>query len=141
MIAQVGTPQELYEHPADLDIARFLGEANVIEGMVERGAAQTSLGTITVRAGADGRLNEGRVTLMIRPEHFKIALGTTGIGVPGRVEDLHYFGHDTIMTVRPADGSSVIRIRVVGTHPVIAGDDVTVAVEGSASAWAQEGPV
>ena len=141
VIAQVGTPQELYEHPADLDIARFLGEANVIEGMVERGAAQTSLGTITVRAGADGRLNEGRVTLMIRPEHFKIALGTTGIGVPGRVEDLHYFGHDTIMTVRPADGSSVIRIRVVGTHPVIAGDDVTVAVEGSASAWAQEGPV
>jgi ABC-type sugar transport system ATPase subunit len=71
----------------------------------------------------------------VRPEHIKITPGQIGDGTQGRVEDLHYFGHDTIMTVRPADGSAIIRVRVVGTHPVTTGDHVTVAVEGIASAW------
>jgi iron(III) transport system ATP-binding protein len=132
VIAQVGSAQDLYEHPADLDIAQFLGEANVLEGVASLGTARTVLGDIAVRPGADGK-----VTLMVRPEHIKIATGTTGDGVRGRVEDLHYFGHDTVMTVRPTDGDEVIRVRVVGTHPLNAGDDVTVAVEGTAATWAR----
>jgi iron(III) transport system ATP-binding protein len=136
VIAQVGTPQDLYEHPADLDIARFLGEANVVEGVASRGAAKTVLGTIAVRPITDGRIPDGPVTVMVRPEHIKITVGMTDQGVCGRVEELHYFGHDTIMTVRPADGSGIVRVRVVGTHPVTAGDDVTVTVDGTASAWA-----
>ncbi|HEY1486934.1 MAG TPA: TOBE domain-containing protein, partial [Micromonosporaceae bacterium] len=127
-----GTPQDLYERPADLDIARFLGEANVIDGMAALGAATTPLGRIVVHAtGA----TDGPVTVLIRPEHIRITPGATGEGTSGRVQDLHYFGHDTIMTVRPSDGTALIRVRVVGTHPLTTGDEVTVAVEGTASAW------
>ena len=38
---QVGTPDELWAHPADTDVARFLGLANVRDGTVIRPEAVT----------------------------------------------------------------------------------------------------
>ncbi len=121
VIAQVGTPKELYERPADMDIARFLGEANVVDGIVAEGLLRTSMNP--------------DVTVMVRPEHIQITRGHGAAGVRGRVEDLHYYGHDTIMTVRPADGSAPIRVRVVGTHPISQDDDVTLTVTDPSSTW------
>jgi iron(III) transport system ATP-binding protein len=132
VIAQVGSPQDLYERPADMDVARFLGEANVLDGQASLGSVTTPLGRIAVR-GIDSA--DGPVTVLVRPEHIRVSPGSTGDGVPGRVEDVHYFGHDTIMTVRPSDGAEPIRVRVVGGQPVAAGEEVTVLVDGVASAW------
>ena len=138
VITQVGSPRDLYEQPADADLARFLGEANMIDGDIEHGAARTPWGTIAIRANtaSDG----SRLTLMIRPEQIKVAAGTSGAGVSGRVEDLHYFGHDQIMTVRPAGGGGLMRVRVVGSHALSIGDEVTVAVAGPVSAWPATAP-
>ena len=36
-IAQSGTPRELYEQPADLFVADFIGDANILEGVLEEG--------------------------------------------------------------------------------------------------------
>ena len=47
-IAQTGTPDELWAHPLDEDVARFLGLRNVVGGEVVRPEA------VTVRAAADG---------------------------------------------------------------------------------------
>jgi thiamine transport system ATP-binding protein len=47
-VVQVATPDELWSHPADADIARFLGLANVAGDEVVRPEA------VTVRASSDG---------------------------------------------------------------------------------------
>ena len=129
VIAQVGTPQELYEHPADLDLAQFLGEANIVAGTASGGIVRTALGSVAVAPET-----EGGVSVMVRPEHIKIIAGD-GDGLRGHIEELHYYGHDTIMTVRPADGSASLRVRVVGTRPIGTGDAVTVSVDSTASVW------
>ena len=55
VIAQAGAPRALYEQPLDLDLARFLGEANVISGTASAGTAITPFGTVTTHASRRAR--------------------------------------------------------------------------------------
>src|SRR5207244_139017 len=68
---QVGTPDDLYERPASLFVATFVGRANVF-----RGAAAHALG------GADGQM------VVVRPEAFRFS----EIGIPGVVKERRYTG-------------------------------------------------
>ncbi len=76
-IEQVGTPLELYDHPANLFVAAFLGSPamSLIEGTAVRSgqgmSARLSDGTMVPLAGtsaADGK----SVTLGIRPEQYRL---------------------------------------------------------------------
>ena len=49
IIAQFATPQDLYDHPADADLARFVGDANLLDGFTEGGLVRTPLGMLAVR--------------------------------------------------------------------------------------------
>lgn len=81
-ILQTGTPRELYEHPAEVSVARFLGRNNLIRAMRlsamkdEVGEFKTQQGGHTVRlpvrSGDLPPLNQP-CTLAIRPEHVVIA--------------------------------------------------------------------
>ena len=74
-IEQVGTPEEVYEHPRTVFGARFMEAMNFIEGVVagvdSRGVSvNTVLGPI--RAGACGVAAGSRVTVMVRPERISV---------------------------------------------------------------------
>jgi ABC-type Fe3+/spermidine/putrescine transport system ATPase subunit len=81
-ILQIGNPRELYEHPAKLSVARFLGRNNLIRAMrisamkSELGEFKTLEGGHTLRfsvqPGDVPPLNEPCI-LAIRPEHLIIA--------------------------------------------------------------------
>ena len=47
MIVQEATPTDLYERPLDVEIARFLGEGNLLHASVRSGAAATVLGPLS----------------------------------------------------------------------------------------------
>ena len=51
-IVQVGPPTTVYEHPHDVFVARFLGEANLIEGAVDGAAGEFTSISHGRRAGA-----------------------------------------------------------------------------------------
>ena len=70
-LEQVGAPEDLYERPASLFVATFVGGANVF-----RGAAARALG------GADGQV------AVVRPEAFRFS----DIGIPGVVKERRYTG-------------------------------------------------
>jgi multiple sugar transport system ATP-binding protein len=81
-IEQIGTPLELYDTPANLFVADFIGSPsmNVLKGTLRGGAVEIGNGaSIPVQASGDGR----PVLLGIRPEHAVI---TEGEGVPLTVE-------------------------------------------------------
>jgi ABC-type Fe3+/spermidine/putrescine transport system ATPase subunit len=70
-IVQVGTPQELYMKPNSLFVANFVGESNLLEGLVtktKKGSLEIELrGGANVYAFGDG--SEGdRVIVVVRPE-------------------------------------------------------------------------
>ena len=78
-IEQIGTPEELYDDPATRFAAEFIGETNLIEGIVA--AAGGAMVTVDTPDGGrydafapDGRLRSGdAVYVMIRPERLDLA--------------------------------------------------------------------
>lgn len=53
-VQQVGTPTELYERPANLFVAQFLGTANVLEGQMTNAGFQSTFGPLLLpSSGAD----------------------------------------------------------------------------------------
>ena len=56
-IAQCAAPQELYSCPVDADMARFIGEANLIPGTLNGSSVQTLLGRLAVTSPGPGTGN------------------------------------------------------------------------------------
>ena len=126
--AQVGNPREIYQAPADIEMATFLGDSVVIDGVVEGGKVVTAVGSLTplnkVVEGARGRV-------AIRPESFYLQPDAKGAGeVVGR----QYFGHDALVEVRLP--SVLIRARANGPFAPEIGMRVTVWVRGSVNFYA-----
>jgi iron(III) transport system ATP-binding protein len=79
-VLQVGTPRELYCHPASVFAAEFFGQANLVPGTVERAEGDEVLvrfadGELRAAAGsAQPRPEKGAaVTAMVRPENVRVA--------------------------------------------------------------------
>ena len=80
-IAQVGTPEDLYDHPVSAFIASFIGDANLIEGAVRAGRFTGAALDVAVPGG------DGPCTLSIRPERIALAPGGTV-----RIDSATYLG-------------------------------------------------
>jgi spermidine/putrescine ABC transporter ATP-binding subunit len=77
VIAQLGTPEDLYDRPSNRFVASFIGESNFLSGMLqgfEGDQAVVSLGGSILRASAATRPSVGDpVTLTMRPERVHFA--------------------------------------------------------------------
>lgn len=72
VVAQIGTPQEIYYHPKDAFVANFIGEANFLSGKLiskdgDKGVIDIYGHSIEVENVQDFRLGEERM-LVLRPE-------------------------------------------------------------------------
>jgi spermidine/putrescine transport system ATP-binding protein len=106
-ILQVGTPWDVYDHPAERFVADFIGETNFLTGTIEsagNGQAQVALRSgakIRATAAVDFRVGSN-ATLMVRPEHAKLVKGRGDLC--GTIENIVYFGTDTHIHVRLDEG-------------------------------------
>ncbi|WP_237168714.1 putative 2-aminoethylphosphonate ABC transporter ATP-binding protein [Paracoccus shandongensis] len=66
VVEQVGTPTEIYRHPASLFVADFIGETNRVPTRYQSGAI--TLGRITLQTAMPGLKDGQAVTVAIRPE-------------------------------------------------------------------------
>jgi multiple sugar transport system ATP-binding protein len=113
-IEQAGTPFELYQRPANLFVAGFLGSPrmNFLEASLvgEEGAIATvrlACGAhVEVAADAGDAAVGARVTLGVRPEHLRMldAEGADGPGIPGTVSLVEYLG-DVILAYVQVEGA------------------------------------
>jgi ABC-type Fe3+/spermidine/putrescine transport system ATPase subunit len=81
-ILQVGPPQELYNYPADVFVARLLGPTNLLQGQIDGNSStsrrevvvRTPLGRLVAKASTSGAsLSPGNaVTISIRPETLSL---------------------------------------------------------------------
>jgi spermidine/putrescine transport system ATP-binding protein len=113
-LVQVGSSREVYERPASLSVARFIGESNELQGQLrqtddEYGAmtpALAQLSDIRVRRPA-GSISARRVVLSLRPEQVQCLSGGVppecGNMVPGRIEKCLYGGQAMQYVVRVAE--------------------------------------
>ncbi|WP_457940771.1 ABC transporter ATP-binding protein [Mesorhizobium sp. 10J20-29] len=94
VIAQDGTPRELYDAPANAFVADFIGEANIFDCevvSVEGDLAAVRLGPVTLNLPARGH-SAGAAKLAARPNRINIAEAGTPGTLPGTIEKATYVG-------------------------------------------------
>jgi iron(III) transport system ATP-binding protein len=134
MIAQLDTPAALYGSPGDVDLARFLGESNVLEGEIHDGTATTALGDLSVAQGA-GAVVGGPARVMVRPEQIRLEEPGHG-GLAATVHSYEYYGHDAVVRVRTERrGVPDLVVRVTGGHRLEPGQGVSLSVLGAVVVW------
>lgn len=103
-IRQVSAPQDIYRRPADLFVAGFVGEVNLIPVKIRFGTVQGPAGERLPAAQCpNGDVN---ATLCVRPEHLRLvptASPTSG-GIQGRIVDMMFVGDATIIEFRSDSG-------------------------------------
>nr|WP_257313668.1 ABC transporter ATP-binding protein [Shinella pollutisoli] len=77
-IEQIGTPRQVYDEPATRFVAEFIGETNLIEGVVARisggeAAVRLASGAEIVSAVSGGVAEGATVYLSVRPERIELA--------------------------------------------------------------------
>ena len=72
-LIQVGAPREIYEKPATIDVAKFVGAANLLSGTVVSSGVVMISG-VKFAAPTSAPLGDGMV--MIRPERIHVGAGT-----------------------------------------------------------------
>jgi len=76
-IEQVGTPQQILDHPASAFVAGFVGEANALKGATLGGVFALGAAKLAAQGVADGV-----ATAFIRPEQFTLAdAGEDGLAI------------------------------------------------------------
>ena len=111
-IRQIGTPTEIYEYPKTRFVADFIGSINMLDGRVDsaddghrprRGArARRRSRPAPSPASSPGRRSRSRSARRRSPS--PASARTAPNAVEGVVEDLGYFGKDSLYRVRLASG-------------------------------------
>ena len=106
-IQQVGTPESIYNDPANLFVAGFIGAPpmNLIEGELQRGVFLAQ----GVRLPGFGQLTQLRVVLGVRAEDLSVASVAAGAAVQGEVFSFELTGDATLATLRAGAGLVVAR--------------------------------
>jgi len=111
IVEQVGTPIELYERPANMFVAGFLGSPrmNFLPGALAGeqdvvAHVRLSGGTqVDVAADASSAAPGGAVTLGVRPEHLRVLADGEGGGIPATIALVEYLG-DSVIVHAQANG-------------------------------------
>ena len=116
-VEQIGTPAEIYDRPATVFVAGFIGQANLWPGRLagSAGSGQVELAALgaTVRAcAADTAIEAGaRVTLMARPERIQVSLEPAVgevVSVPATVKDVTFQGPAVRILLAAPDDSTIV---------------------------------
>jgi len=127
-LAQVGPPDEVYRNPADPFVARFVGDADLVEGHSDGAAVDTPIGRLAVTGAVPPA---GPALAVVRPEAVRLAPDPSS---PARVTSATYFGHDQLVQVA-LDGALSLRARVGNERLFAPGDRVSLGVDGGVVAF------
>ncbi len=139
-ILQIGSPTEIYEHPTHRFVADFIGDTNFLEAKVvslDNGHATVALasGAQCKAAAIEGIAAGQDVSVAIRPERVILARAGGEHALNGKVENIIYFGTDTICHIA-LDGGVTFTARIQNRDGArlefTVGDDIAIDIPDGA---------
>jgi multiple sugar transport system ATP-binding protein len=131
IVEQIGTPLELYDRPANLFVAQFIGSPamNIVQGTLRRANGTAHVETpdgirwpLGPGVGVDGQ----PVSYGVRPDHLELAANQPHT-VPAEVVVVEPTGSETELVVRIGDAQMIVETH--GRPKLAPGDRVTFLVE------------
>ncbi len=107
---QIGAPMEVYDNPASIFVAGFIGSPamNFLPGKIRGAVIEVGENiSVPLPLAAKEKVQDGQmVTLGVRPEHFAVAAA----GLPFRVESAEALGADSLIHGHIAGHGIVVRV-------------------------------
>ena len=139
-VEQIGTPREIYDHPATRFVAEFIGEANLVEGIVEQAGELVTIVRVpqgkAIEVPATGVLEPGqKVHVSVRPERIELSsCPTPGVNsFPSRIIDTVYQGDH--LRVLLDDGAFNFTVRTGRQKDEWKAGDAVVASFAASDGW------
>jgi iron(III) transport system ATP-binding protein len=102
-IVQVGAPEDVYAQPSERWAAQFVGEVNVLPGVVRGEAVHTEVGSFDLASPAGG--SEQSVHIAVRPEQLEFRSGREP---NAEVVEREFRGHDVLYRLRHSAGRTLL---------------------------------
>ncbi len=155
VVQQIGAPQFLYEHPANLFVAGFIGSPsmNFVPASLENGSLRSVLGDVAltdrVRQLVEGADAPREVIMGIRPEHFEDAalVDAAALSAGGKftsqVDVLESMGSDKYayfnLTGEQAASAELQELAADAGADDVPGDGISLVTRLSSASGATEG--
>jgi multiple sugar transport system ATP-binding protein len=148
-VQQIATPREVYEHPANVFVAGFIGSPpmNLFPTTVragERGAMEFSIGDQWLPLPSNDRATDrlrglaGRpLTVGFRPEDARIAESAEEASIVAVVEHVESLGHETLVAMRVGKGDGAPRfiVRLPAMVGLAKGQEARLEIDTVATHW------
>jgi sn-glycerol 3-phosphate transport system ATP-binding protein len=130
---QIGTPDDVYHHPATTFVAGFIGSPpmNLVRGHAS-GAGFTAGGQIVPLPGPAPR--DGELILGVRPEHVELGSSDAAPSWPLRVQALEMLGAERLVYGLLGDSLFIARVDATQAYPKV-GDVVDVRATAGNLHW------
>jgi len=120
-LCQVGTPPELYRHPAVVPVAAFFGDLNLLPATATPGLVESPFGPFARPAWLNGHRS---LWLAVRPHQVQLA--DPGHGTAASIVDRRFLG--PVQEVTVAVGAERCRLHLPTAHSARVGDTLYLAV-------------
>ncbi|MFD9632460.1 ABC transporter ATP-binding protein [Streptomyces violascens] len=97
-VIQQAPPEQLYQEPADADVARLIGEANLLPARLDGTQAETALGPLPLTRTTSVT---GPATVMLRPRQLQLSTTAGPHAVQVSLSRSVYRGHDHRLELSP----------------------------------------
>jgi multiple sugar transport system ATP-binding protein len=116
ILQQVGTPQELYDHPQNVFVAGFIGSPAMNFATTQTDGEDLVMGSARLRlsgppaAAAAKRPQGSELLIGFRPEHLDVTGGGTGtVSFPASVDVVEYLGNEELIHAQ-AEGNEIVAV-------------------------------
>jgi ABC-type sugar transport system ATPase subunit len=133
-LAQVGDPRTVYEHPANVFVAGFIGSPSMsfapMNATLDGGGVVLSHGELRVETTTSSPVLPAEVIVGVRPEHARVWGDVPGLLGPiiGRVEYVEMLGRETLIGVGLADDTRLV-VQADADASVNLGDSIAFGIE------------
>jgi len=132
-IEQVGSPIELYERPANLFVAKFIGSPamNILPATITSAGASTTVSlpgntSADVPITTDAALKGSKARLGVRPEDLTVASDGDAV-LQGTISLVESLGEVTLLYLDAGHGGEPLVAKLPGTQPFKRGETVRLA--------------
>jgi spermidine/putrescine transport system ATP-binding protein len=139
-ILQIGSPRDIYDHPAERFVADFIGDTNFLTAEVT--SIDNATASINLPSGKTigatlpgGNFSKRPATIVIRPEHTRLTKERYGAALSGKLQNIVYIGTDTQYHLQ-LDGGTPFVVRMQNQRDAAEhfqlGEELGIEVNGDA---------